>query len=334
MQVNNDTSITSALAQTYGASPASAPAPAPGNAAAAQDSVSVTLTGQNLMLTRLYGVTDPKDVPPREFQLTLYNDTKDSIYWLTRDDQKTLANIYSWADSQGIDLKYVDNLARDIGYYRKFEPYSVSYNGGTFDWEGHQLTAVFTDKDAATASRILNSPAISSSALDQDFLRYATDPGRTLGHLDLDFIEAVVNHFGSADPPPLPPGKFASFQYVPKNNIVIYASEEVVLPPSDPDHINIDGKFYITETGYKHGFRLINGQPVQLTPGQLYLESLALNGEDSKSALLKTLLAPMTPTINAAEYFAAMKAKHDASIPESERPPAPLVGTPPDRSKA
>lgn len=135
-------------------------------------------------------------------------------------------------------------------------------NGHNYDAQGHQLTVSFNDKDAATASRILNGSAIGSTRTDQGFLRHILDPGygafrriprrprfpRTDG--DEVFAEGGAHSsLGS---------QYATYNPVIsiKDNIVLNASEDVKLKPFEPDITNVNGVWTVTEKGAAAGITL------------------------------------------------------------------------------
>jgi hypothetical protein len=283
--------------QGYGEAGPAAGVDSSGKTAPAQDSVNVALRGQQLMMSRLFGVDDPSKLPQIQTRYTMETSMMGPSHFLTQGDRATLANIYAYAESQGMDLEYVDLLAFDMGIYRQEMTSGVTFlnrnDGGFYDMEGHLKTWSFTEKDAATAERILNGSAIGATALDRGFLQFELDPGYNANHgANFDFLEAMVNHFSAADTPAPANGAFASFRPEGLDNYIVHTSEDVQLPPSDPDITGLDGVFTITETGYKNGWRWINGEPVQLTPMQLYLESQSLSPESAKQSLVEALLAP------------------------------------------
>lgn len=123
--------------------------------------------------------------------------------FLTQSDRDLLAEMYTYGQEQGIDLEYVDSLARNLGDYRQFNDYRSlgSWNNGTsFDNEGHLQTLRFSESDAATATRILEGEAIDSTRLDQGFVRAMLDPGYGFGTtLSMDFLEQMVVRFSSTE---------------------------------------------------------------------------------------------------------------------------------------
>ncbi|NWB29570.1 hypothetical protein [Pseudomonas gingeri] len=177
-------------------------APAPPttkNSVPATTSNSVSLSGEALLITHLYG---GELNPPFE---TVLDTTKSGKYYLTKADRDLLARIYEFAQEQGAAPRYVTSLARELADYRQFKNGALlgSLNSGDiYDIEGHQLSYSFIDKDAATAARILDGEAIKGSALDQGFLRYLLDPGYSAFNIcDFDFLEKVVTRFSTTGDP-------------------------------------------------------------------------------------------------------------------------------------
>lgn len=223
----------------------------------------ISLSGKGIMMSRLFGDTDAN--PPVQTQLTKTTISMSSLNFLTNDDRNTLSNLYAQAQAQGTDMRYIDDLAHDLGNYRMFSGVMANANGGKiFDSEGRVQTFKFTQSDAATAARIQNSAQFSRSQLDTGFLNYELDPGFSFAHqASFAFLEAVV----SGQPFD---AQFAAYQHPEKNNYIIETSSEVTLKTEEPDWRNDNGVVTVTETGLKHGFRLVNGEVVQATDDVLH----------------------------------------------------------------
>ena len=224
-----------------------------------------TISGKGVMLSRLFG--DTNVFPAVQIQLT--KDTQDiaPVNFLTLDDRNVLSGLYAYAQEQGIDLQYVDDLASDLGKYRKFGDIAVNYNtGNTYDPRGQQQIIEFTSKDSATAARILNSDNVDNAILDPDFLRYELDPGYSFNHMaNFDFIESIINGYGdhSAATAPKITSGFLTYIDQGTNNYVIKPGDKITLIIEEPDIIGEGSSFIITETGKKHGFRLEGNNVVQ-----------------------------------------------------------------------
>ena len=227
-----------------------------------------TSTGYQLMVTRLFGGKEPAVGNAAE-GMSVSNIGRSPYEFLTREDRALLAEMYAYAQDEGVDLAHLDFLAYDIGNYRQHNNgrLMLSFNSGhSYDAEGRQVFVSFNDKDTATASRILNGTAINSTRLDQGFLRYILDPG--FGALtvtsDLEFLEWMVSKFSRAgEAPPSLGEKFATFTSIsPSTKAVFHASEEVRLAPFEPHITNVNGVWTVTEKGKAAGMTLdqVTGQ--------------------------------------------------------------------------
>ena len=212
---------------------------------------SVTLSGQAIMLARLFNITDPSAMLP---VLSGVNGMDQNhiglspVNFLTQSDRSLVSNMYGYAKQQGADLQYVDQIAYALGDYRQHNDGRMmgSFNSGNnFDLAGHQLTVNFNAKDAAIAADIGNGNAINSTQLDHGFLRYITDPG--FGALaftgDMGFLQQMVVKFsdeGAANMSLIP--KFATYTPIPINDRVVFtASKEIVNKPVVVDYTSING---------------------------------------------------------------------------------------------
>lgn len=267
MNVNTSTNVYSYVQNASGnvAKTTSSQPAIVSSATVAQSSGQTMISGHRLMISRLFGNTNT--IPQVQTQLTKETSDMDAVNFLTLDDRSMLSDLYAKAQDQGTDLRYVDDLARDLWVYRKFGPVSGSYNGGTtYDENWRVETVDFTEKDSKTASRILNSGNASSSVLDSGFLKYELGSGYSFNHVaNFEFIESVVNNSGqtaaSAD---LTQGsKFSTYVSQGQNNFVITTASEVTLQTEKPDWGVKDGVFFVTETGMGNGFQLESGKVVQ-----------------------------------------------------------------------
>lgn len=251
------------------------PAPAQGT--------SVTLSGQAIMLSRLFNTTDPSATPPVLSGVNGMDKNHigmNPANFLTQGDRALVSNMYGFAQQQGADLQHVDQIALALGRYRQLNDGRMmgSFNSGnSFDLAGHQLTVNFNAKDAAIAANIQNGNAINSTQVDHGFLRYTLDPG--FGALtfpgDMEFLQKMVVKFSdegaanmSLDP------KFSNYTPTPINDKVVFtASKEIVNKPVVADYTSIDGVGHWRtpelEAAAKHG-----GSGIDLTQ---YLAALNKN---------------------------------------------------------
>lgn len=248
----------------------------------------ITISGQAIMLSRLFGNANAE--PPVKTQLTQATMSLPSTHFLTRSDRDMLSELYSEAQQQGVDLNYVDDLANDLGSYRMFGSVMANVNdGGMYDVNGHAQRFHFTDSDNATATRILTGQGLSSTSLDQGFLRYQLDPGFSFNHrTNFAFLEQVVNKFGSGavDAGASIDAKFSMYTHQGKDNFIIETSSEAVLSVEEPDVRSVDGVFIITETGRKNGFEMVNGEPVQrLVEGAHSIIDILRSAETSEASI-------------------------------------------------
>ncbi|MBN3134830.1 hypothetical protein [Pectobacterium punjabense] len=246
--------------------------PLPAQVNSAQDEILSTkqaqISGKGLMMSRLFGGTD--SIPSVQTQLTEATMQMSSVNFLTNEDRSMLSQLYAQTQQQGTDLGYVDALARDLGDYRMFGGVSANVNsGGMYDTSGRMQTFKFTETDTATAARILTSDGIAKTSLDSGFLRYALDPGFSFDHrTNFEFLEEVVNTFGQGTVNEGQPfsSKFSVYTPSGNQNFIVETSSEITLHSEEPDFRNVDGVFFVTETGLKNGFSLIDGNPVQGIP--------------------------------------------------------------------
>lgn len=224
-------------------------------AATPAQGTSVTLSGQALMLSRLFNTTDPNAAPPVLSGINGMDKNHigmNSNNFLTTSDRAVLSNMYGYAKQQGADLQYVDQIAYALGSYRQLNDGRMmgSFNSGnSFDSAGHQMTVSFNAKDTAIAASIQNGDAISSTQLDHGFLRYTLDPG--FGALtftgDMAFLQQMVVKFSdegtvnmALDP------KFSTYTPIPINDKVVFTASNEILNPNQaaidaPDYTSIDG---------------------------------------------------------------------------------------------
>ncbi|MGM3192987.1 hypothetical protein ACS25B_19045 [Dickeya dadantii subsp. dieffenbachiae] len=224
-----------------------------------------TFSGKGLMMSRLFG--DSSATPAVQTQLTDTTMKMSSVNFLTSEDRDMLSALYANAQQSGVDLQYVDDLARDLGDYRMFGSVSVSVNNGKmYDMSGRVQTFQFTDTDSATATQILNSKSINTTTLDTGFLHYQLDPGFSFNHrTNFAFLAEVLDTFGQGAPHSGEPmsSSFSVYQPQGSNNFVVKTAGDSPLNVEEPDFRSVDGVLSITPTGAKNGFHLVNGKLVQ-----------------------------------------------------------------------
>lgn len=201
----------------------------------------ITLSGQAIMLSRLFNTTDPNAAPPVQSGVNGMDQNHigmGSVNFLTQSDRTLVSKMYSYAQQQGADLQHVDQIAYALGAYRHLNDgrMMASYNSGnSFDLAGHQMTVNFNAKDTAIAASIQNGSAINSTQFDHGFLSYTLDPG--FGALtftgDMEFLQQMVVKFSgegaanmSLDP------KFSTYTPISINDKVIFTASKEILNPS------------------------------------------------------------------------------------------------------
>lgn len=238
----------------------------------------VTLTknaeGYQIMITRLFGGFEPNYISPDEAG-TISSMYRPDVHCITKEDRVLLSNMYVYAQAQGADLRYVDDLAHEIGVYRHHRNGKtlLSMNTGrSYDSFGRQRSVRFTPESAAAASRILDSKAFNSTLLDKGFLRFATNPGYLpySPTSDLGFVEQLVNKFSGESDQAAPLDKrFATYPEGRRSNKIISASETIRLAPGKEPHLIRDHDVWIiTPRGKAAGYVMdpISGTPILVNP--------------------------------------------------------------------
>jgi hypothetical protein len=188
----------------------------------------VSISGKAFVMARLF---EGHVLEPAVVHYAPGLDSMFPTYFLTQGDRELLGSVYEFAQGEGIDLAYVDDLAGGIAHYRRAD------NGKEvlpqrplmrFDMEGHEVTYTFNEKAAATANRIMAGEGIKSTGFDKGFLRFALDVAYSpMSTLNFDFLEQVVNRFSDVGATVTDLGnRFSHFQRGEKNYIK-HVSKEV-----------------------------------------------------------------------------------------------------------
>ncbi|AAZ36381.1 hypothetical protein QCD83_27005 [Pseudomonas savastanoi pv. phaseolicola] len=232
---------------------------------------SVTISGGAILKQRIFGLTDPKFPAPMLGKAECGTSMPETSF-LTRDDRRLLGEVYEWARDQGADLFYVDDLAFGLASYREKDDgriWSRHNEGKTYDMEGHKVFYSFTDTNAATAKRIIEGSALTTTRLDQGFIRFITDKDYgALGHNHFEFMEKVINRFSTSGERDQQLGPDYATYKSQKNDYIRTLSKEKYAP----------GEGDIRETGI----------PAQKTakPKEITLESLR---EDMRNSFMKAM---------------------------------------------
>lgn len=165
---------------------------------AASPGDSSTISGHALFMSRVMRAQDPKVEPPI---VTEFNETTRKLpaaNFLNAQDRKMVASVFEYAQKQGADLGYVDQLAGALGNYRKTNNGEQMSMVDIATIPGRTKKYQFTDTDKATIQRILNSDAFKTTELDAGFIRHATDDKHAhINHTDFNFLEQVVSKFSA-----------------------------------------------------------------------------------------------------------------------------------------
>jgi hypothetical protein len=193
----------------------------------APSSTVVSINGQTLLRQRLF-LSHP-DVDPPMLDAKRMDVVLQPALCLHKEDRLLLGEIYEFAQSENIDLAYVDRLGSALSNYRGSDngERMLSPNVGMFDLEGHRVSYSFTEADAATAKRIRESYSLPTTRLDRGFIDYDTNKNRSsLFHSHFGFLELVINRFSDSSEPMPVNGRFQRHEYV-KNDFIKHLSKEV-----------------------------------------------------------------------------------------------------------
>lgn len=215
---------------------------------------------REFMIERLFGTTyePPVAKPPR----TIENGAQNSNLFLTHDDRTLFADMYAYAQAQGVDLSYVDRLAANLGTYRHLSDGRQLFGGNSgYDEEGYRVTFDFKAEDKAIATRVLNGSAINSSRIDQGFLRFILNPdyGAFSNIGGIPFLEKMVNKFSSeGDQQPPLGSEFATFDRKIRieDYIVRTTDKSNKLPPSQALSGCVNGVWTLTDKGTAEGYTI------------------------------------------------------------------------------
>ena len=106
--------------------------------AQASSASQASIDGHALMVARVFGNYEPPVAQP---PLTSYNLTQSSYHFLNRDDRAVISQMYAYAQAEGADLAFVDDLAWQLGHYRHLSDggQQLSHNNG-YTSEGYRIT--------------------------------------------------------------------------------------------------------------------------------------------------------------------------------------------------
>ena len=175
---------------TPGIRGASSTTPATGNGASGDGTQArvdtVSISGRGMLSDRLFHGRPVSYTPG-------YSAPSGTIFgFLTDADRDTVASLYEYAQTHGIDPAKVDNIAFDLGIHRSAHA-SDEGPATMYDADGVLVPIAFSPDDETVAQRILTSKALKDSALPEEFLRYELTPATGIDKAaDFHFLEQVV----------------------------------------------------------------------------------------------------------------------------------------------
>lgn len=217
----------------------------------------VSVNGRDIMISRLFGNSEP---PVALAPATFYNITQNRNEFLSSDDRALIADMYAYAQAEGADLHYVDQLVMSLSTFRYYsDGRQLSGNNG-YNAEGYRVTYDVKPADTVIAAGILNGSALASTRIDQDFLRYIlSSDHRAFSNVGgIPFLERMVKKFSDegANQPPLG-SEFATYKKVRyEDHIVQTTYKHIRLPPSKVLAGKVDGVWTLTELGKSEGYTL------------------------------------------------------------------------------
>lgn len=228
--------------------------------------------GHQILVSRVFNGKEPALSTVAE---TGHSEKTPDAQYLTRQDRTLLSHVYAWAQGQGTDLRYVDDLASELGVYRHYDDGRSLGNiekNARYDGSGRELSVSFTPQNALLAKRMLGSLASSNTLLDKGFLRFELDPRYMPGRdgCDLGFLEQVVNRFstnGSKDSELN--NHLATYPEIrAKTKILEWSKETRRTAYGEPHAISVNGVWTITPKGKAAGYVLnkATGELEQIKP--------------------------------------------------------------------
>lgn len=276
--------------------------------AQASSASQASIDGHALMVARVFGNYEPPVAQP---PLTSYNLTQSSYHFLNRDDRAVISQMYAYAQAEGADLAFVDDLAWQLGHYRHLSDggQQLSHNNG-YTSEGYRITFHFKEQDAAIASRILNGSAINSTRIDPGFLRHILNPdyGSLSNIGGIPFLEQMVLKFSAEGASQAALGsEFATFNRIEnKDNVLVTTNTDTKLPPSKVVATNVNGVWSLTELGKSAGYTL------DTATGKLHRPTMLPEDEAQQGFILET-------SVGSAQSRSLMDALADSDDPPAKR---------------
>jgi len=216
-----------------------------------------TNVGREIMISRLFLGREPPVALP---SATSADALQKRNEFLTHDDRALISDMYAYVQSEGADLSHVDLLVSALADYRYYNDGRQLISNNGYYVDEYWTTFDFKPEDAAIASRILSSSALSSTRIDQGFVRHVLDPGiGAFSHIGgIPFLERMVKKFSDegADQPPLG-SEYATFKHAKTaDHIVTTTHKDIKLPPSEALFEVVNGVWNLTEYGKAAGYVL------------------------------------------------------------------------------
>ncbi|QKJ68308.1 hypothetical protein HQN60_15895 (plasmid) [Deefgea piscis] len=213
-----------------------------------KDSSIVSISGNALMISRLFDGKSNTPIASGKTGTALINSGVSNVNYLNSDDRELLAEMYQFANNNGVDLQNVDAIAQTLGSYRRFDDGRNLYNfnnGHNMDTNGNVLSVNFSEKDSKTASRIINGEAINTTRIDHGFLKFILDPGygALMNTTDLEFLEQMTTKFSEKGTNITKiDEKFSKFSPTPREKITYTRTGEKIDILNNDDINNIVNK--------------------------------------------------------------------------------------------
>lgn len=259
--------------------------------------------GYQTLVSRLYGKFEHPLIEPgqRRSEVNMWRGIYD---FLTREDRTLVGEMYEYSQRQGVDLKFVDDLAYELADYRRLDNGQVLINQNhskKFDRDGYRISFSHSKENALTIKNILNSTHFKSTRLDKGFLQFAFDPGfhPYSNGSDLQFMAQMIKHFSAqgTEHDQLD-RRFEKYDRDPRiKDKIVHRSSTVQRPPlPEPDYTHKNGVWTITPKGKAAGYVMdpLTGTPMLAKPGTNAQSKAghALDGFFDTASNKRSLLTP------------------------------------------
>jgi len=166
--------------------------------ATASPSTQVTISGEAMMLSRLFNTDDPNANPVIHYSSEPILQGVSTYSYLNASDRTFVSKLYEYAQQNGIDPLNVDYFAFDVGVYRSTE-HILAHAPYDYDKQGNPVVRTFNVNDEAIAQNIYTSKALNDTEVNHGFLKFMLDPGWHPVHAtDFKFLQEVVFGFSAS----------------------------------------------------------------------------------------------------------------------------------------